>query len=264
MAANDEDLAAALELHKQLNAIPLRARRGHGQELAHQPSLDRLKRDKGSAKPRSKRTNSSSQDHPSGKKQRTSDPDEHGHTSARQRHIKRDPEGQCFSACKQLCVAQALCGCVLRHKASVVLTLSWLSSMLSHCGSHADSHHSQHGGSDQQHEHKRGDGKHCDSRDSGMAAGPDGQQLALLHDLDPLQLLDESSQPLQAAAMYAAHKAKQQAVQQPGPPGVYVNLLQRCPAVVCGGAAVAPQNPAMGNVNSELAQHLQQLARSEY
>lgn len=93
MAANDEDLAAALELHKQLNAIPLRARRGHGQELAHQLSIDRLKRDRGSAKPRSKRTNSSSQDHPSGKKQRTSDPDEHGHTSARQR-IKRDPEGK--------------------------------------------------------------------------------------------------------------------------------------------------------------------------
>lgn len=166
MAANDEDLAAALELHKQLNAIPLRARRGHGQELAHQLSIDRLKRDRGSAKPRSKRTNSSSQDHPSGKKQRTSD--EHGHTSAHQRHIKRDPE---------------------------------------------DSNHSQQGGSEEQHEHKRRDGH---SRDSGMAPG---QELVLLQDLDPMQLLHEGSDPIHAASMYAAHKAKQQAVRQPGPPG---------------------------------------------
>lgn len=95
MAANDEDLA--LQLHKQLNAIPLRARRGHGQDLAHQPSLDR-KRDRGGAKPRSKRTNSSSQDHPDGKKQRTSDPDDHGHTSSRHRPIKRDPEGMYSSS----------------------------------------------------------------------------------------------------------------------------------------------------------------------
>jgi hypothetical protein len=61
-----------------------------------------------------------------------------------------------------------------------------------------------------------------------MATGPDGQQLALLHDMDPMQLLHESSQPLHAASMYAAHKAKQQAIQQPGPPGGYVKLLQWC------------------------------------
>lgn len=97
MAANDEDLA--LQLHKQLNAIPLRARRGHGQELAHQLSIDRQKR----VKPRSKRTNSSSQDHPSGKKQRTSDPDDPGHTSARQRPTKRDPEGMATAGCVGAC-----------------------------------------------------------------------------------------------------------------------------------------------------------------
>ncbi|WIA32215.1 hypothetical protein OEZ86_003064 [Tetradesmus obliquus] len=84
-AANDEDYA--LQLHKQLNAVPLRARRG--QQPVGQPA-DRSKRDKDkSGKPRTKRTNSSSQDHPSSKKRRTSDPDD-GHTSAHQR-IKREP-----------------------------------------------------------------------------------------------------------------------------------------------------------------------------
>lgn len=88
-AANDEDYA--LQLHKQLNAVPLRARRG--QQPAGQPSLDRLKRDKDKGgKPRTKRTNSSSQDHPSSKKRLTSDPDD-GHTSAHQR-IKREPTGK--------------------------------------------------------------------------------------------------------------------------------------------------------------------------
>jgi hypothetical protein len=87
-AANDEDYA--LQLHKQLNAVPLRARRG--QQPAGQPSADRLKRDKDKGgKPRTKRTNSSSQDHPSSRKRRTSDPDD-GHTSAHQR-IKREPTG---------------------------------------------------------------------------------------------------------------------------------------------------------------------------
>lgn len=86
-AANDEDYA--LQLHKQLNAVPLRARRG--QQPVGQPA-DRSKRDKDkSGKPRTKRTNSSSQDHPSSKKRRTSDPDD-GHTSAHQR-IKREPTG---------------------------------------------------------------------------------------------------------------------------------------------------------------------------
>jgi hypothetical protein len=86
-AANDEDYA--LQLHKQLNAVPLRARRG--QQPAGQPSTERLKRDKDKAgKPRTKRTNSSSQDHPSSKKRRTSDPDD-GHTSAQR--IKREPTG---------------------------------------------------------------------------------------------------------------------------------------------------------------------------
>jgi hypothetical protein len=86
-AANDEDYA--LQLHKQLNAVPLRARRG--QQPAGQPSADRVKRDKDKAgKPRTKRTNSSSQDHPSSKKRRTSDPDD-GHTSAQR--IKREPTG---------------------------------------------------------------------------------------------------------------------------------------------------------------------------
>lgn len=89
MAAGADE-ALALELHKQLNAVPLRARRGRGQELTHQLSLDRLKADKGS-KPRSKRTNSSSQEHPT-KKPRTSD--EHGHTSSRRRAVKRDPDGE--------------------------------------------------------------------------------------------------------------------------------------------------------------------------
>jgi hypothetical protein len=72
-----------------------------------------------------------------------------------------------------------------------------------------------------------------------MAAGPDGQQLALLHDLDPEQLLDESSHPLLAASMYAAHKAKQQAAQQPGPPGVYLKL-QWCPAIACQWRSSGP------------------------
>lgn len=87
----EEDEALALELHKQLNAIPLRTRRGHVHELAHQQSLDKLKRDK-SSRPRSKRTNSSSQDLPDCKKQRTSDPE--GHTSARQRPSDHDPNGE--------------------------------------------------------------------------------------------------------------------------------------------------------------------------
>eukprot|EP00882_Tetradesmus_deserticola_P007543 GHRQ01007944.1.p1 GENE.GHRQ01007944.1~~GHRQ01007944.1.p1 ORF type:complete len:283 (+),score=117.56 GHRQ01007944.1:886-1734(+) len=85
-AANDEDYA--LQLHKQLNAVPLRARRG--QQPAGQPPVDRSRLDRDKAgKPRTKRTNSSSQDHPSSKKRRTSDLDE-GHTSARQR-IRREP-----------------------------------------------------------------------------------------------------------------------------------------------------------------------------
>lgn len=94
MAANDEDYA--LQLHKQLNAIPLRTRRG--QDLIAQPSFDRSKqdpkRDKG-GRPRTKRTNSSSQDHPSSKKKRPSDPDDdHGHTSAHTiRVVKREPSG---------------------------------------------------------------------------------------------------------------------------------------------------------------------------
>jgi hypothetical protein len=77
----------------------------------------------------------------------------------------------------------------------------------------ADSDHSQHGGSD--HEgHKDGVGKGCDSRDSGMAAAEDGQrQLALMRQPDPLQLLQECSHPLLAAAAYASHRAKQQAMQ---------------------------------------------------
>eukprot|EP00775_Hariotina_reticulata_P013029 gene13029-13158_t len=94
MAANDEDYA--LQLHKQLNGIPLRTRRG--QDLIAQPSFDRNKqdpkRDKG-GRPRTKRTNSSSQDHPSSKKKRPSDPDDdHGHTSAHtNRVVKREPSG---------------------------------------------------------------------------------------------------------------------------------------------------------------------------
>lgn len=53
-----------------------------------------------------------------------------------------------------------------------------------------------------------------------MAAGEGGQQqLALLHDVDPTQLLQECSQPIQAASLYAAHRAKQQAMQQPSQPG---------------------------------------------
>jgi hypothetical protein len=47
-----------------------------------------------------------------------------------------------------------------------------------------------------------------------------GQALVLLQDLDLMQLLHEGSDPIHAASMYAAHKAKQQAVRQPGPPGV--------------------------------------------
>lgn len=90
------------------------------------------------------------------------------------------------------------------------------------CCFFADSNHSQQGGSDQQQAHKRGDGKHSDSRDSGMAAG---QELALLHDLDPVQLLHECRDPIHAASMYAAHKAKQQAAQQPGPPGGSLGYL---------------------------------------
>lgn len=60
-----------------------------------------------------------------------------------------------------------------------------------------------------------------------VGEGEQQQQLALLHDLDPTQLLQDGSQPIQAAAFYAAHKAKQQAVQQPSQPGV-------CP---CDGSA---------------------------
>jgi len=79
----------------------------------------------------------------------------------------------------------------------------------------ADSNHSHPGGSDQQQDHKRLDVKHCDSRDSGMAAAQDDpQEHALVHEPDPMQLLQQYSQPIQAAATYAAHKAKQQAVQQ--------------------------------------------------
>jgi hypothetical protein len=84
-----DDIELALQLHKQLNAAPLRARRGHEADAA-QPSLERYRREL-AAKPRgSKRTNSSSQDQPGGRRRRTSDPDEHGHTSARQRLLKNE------------------------------------------------------------------------------------------------------------------------------------------------------------------------------
>jgi hypothetical protein len=93
------DVEVALQLHKELNAVKLRARRGHEADLAHQQSLDRFRREL-AAKPRSKRTNSSSQDHApggggGGRKRRTSDPEEHGgHTSARRRHGgKHDTSG---------------------------------------------------------------------------------------------------------------------------------------------------------------------------
>lgn len=82
------------------------------------------------------------------------------------------------------------------------------------CCAGADSNHSQQGGSDQQQDHKRGDAKHCDSRDSGMAAAPGDRQQQVQQELDPMQLLQQCSEPIQAAATYAAHKAKQQAVQQ--------------------------------------------------
>lgn len=88
--ANDEDYA--LEIHRQLNAIPLRRRekRGQGQELTVQQSLNKNRKEK-QGKPRAKRTSSSSQEHPSSRRRRNSDPDDYeGHTSAHQR-LKREP-----------------------------------------------------------------------------------------------------------------------------------------------------------------------------
>jgi hypothetical protein len=194
MASNDEVMA--MQLHKQLNAISLRTRRGHGPELGQQLSFDRCKRDRGS-KPRSKRTSSSSQDHPSGKKQRTSD--EHGHTSARQRPIKRDPEGELLSL--QTCTCTLCSTCNLSNCCATTLHNAVCAT--------ADSNPSQ-DGSDQQHQRKHADGRHSVSRDSEQAE----QRALLLREPDPMQLLQSCSQPIQAAAMYAAHKAKQQAIQQ--------------------------------------------------
>lgn len=89
----DVDEVLAIQLHKQLNAIPLRRREKRGQDAVAQQSLERLKREK-QGKPRSKRTNSSSQEHPSSRKRRVSDPDDdHGHTSSHQR-MKREPTGR--------------------------------------------------------------------------------------------------------------------------------------------------------------------------
>lgn len=87
---NDEDLALAL--HRQLNATSLRKRRG--QDPAAQQSLELIKRVKqGRSRGRRERTTSTSQDHPSSRKKRDSDPDdEYGHTSA-QRGLKREPTG---------------------------------------------------------------------------------------------------------------------------------------------------------------------------
>eukprot|EP00878_Enallax_costatus_P017547 GHUV01018432.1.p1 GENE.GHUV01018432.1~~GHUV01018432.1.p1 ORF type:complete len:175 (+),score=54.19 GHUV01018432.1:418-942(+) len=88
---NDEHYA--LELHKQLNAIPLRRRERRGPtDVTAQQTLERLKKEKDKekqGKQRTKRTNSSSQDHPSSKRRRNSDPDGDGPTSAHQ--TKREP-----------------------------------------------------------------------------------------------------------------------------------------------------------------------------
>lgn len=114
-ATADEELA--LQLHKQLNAAPLRARRGGENELAHQQSLDRYRRELAS-KPRTKQrtTTSSSQDVPVGggdgrKQRRTSDPDDAAggaHTSSRRRRVKQEEEEE-----EEHTTSSGVCVCVL-------------------------------------------------------------------------------------------------------------------------------------------------------
>lgn len=102
----------------------------------------------------------------------------------------------------------------------------------------ADSDHSQQGGSDHEgHKHAAGN-----SRDSGMAAADDKQrQPALMREPDPLQLLQECSNPLLAASMYAAHQAKQQAMQEVHTAGEALCHMKPTVIIRCSACTGLPQ-----------------------